>query len=108
AQLMETLESRRRVAAAALESIDPALVDVEALGLALSFEDAAAIVDHVTSTIRYETYAGLLRGPQGTLVARAGNALDQSVLLANLLGDAGYQTRVALGRRRPADSRGEL
>lgn len=98
AQLMETLESRRRVAAAALESIDPALVDVEALGLALSFEDAAAIVDHVTSTIRYETYAGLLRGPQGTLVARAGNALDQSVLLANLLGDAGYQTRVALGR----------
>ena len=77
--------------------LDPAAFDVDELGLELAFEDAEVIADWVSEHIAYETYPGLLRGPQGTLVAKAGNALDQSVLLAKLLGDAGYDARVALG-----------
>lgn len=43
-----------------------------------------------------QPYAGVLRGPEGTLAARAGNALDQALLLARLLVDAGYGAEVAL------------
>src|SRR5688572_3380542 len=39
----------------------------------------------VAEQIRYQPYAGLLRGAEGTLMARAGNAADQAVLLAALL-----------------------
>jgi len=77
--------------------LEPTAYDVDELGLELAFEDAEVIADWVAEHIAYETYAGLLRGPQGTLIAKAGNALDQSVLLAKLLGDAGFDVRVALG-----------
>src|SRR5690606_16264150 len=42
-----------------------------------------------------EQYPGLLRGPEGTLASRSGNALDQAVLLAKLLREAGHDARVA-------------
>src|SRR5690606_16917924 len=38
------------------------------------------------------------------LVARAGNALDQALLLARLLTDAGYDARIALGALGDADA----
>src|SRR5690606_34845639 len=79
--------------------------DVDELSLALAFEDAEVIASWVADNLRYQVYAGLLRGPQGTLVAGAGNALDQAVLLASLLGDAGYDTRVVLGELTDDDAR---
>lgn len=89
--------SEARASLSALTALlDPATYDVDALALDLAFEDADAIAEWVRLNIAYEVYAGLLRGPQGTLVAGAGNALDQSVLLARLLNDAGYDARVAL------------
>lgn len=78
--------------------IDRTAFDLEALSFELFFEDAAGIVAWVRDNIAYQPYAGLLRGAQGTLWARAGNALDQSVLLANLLNDAGFEARIALGQ----------
>src|SRR5690606_20086649 len=92
----ETAEARR-VLADLRSLIDPTRFDVDVLSLDLAFEEPEAIADWVSAEVRYEAYAGLLRGPDGTLVARAGNALDQSVLLAQLLTDAGYDSRVALG-----------
>lgn len=92
----ETAEARR-VLADLRSLIDPTRFDVDALSLDLAFEEPEAIADWVSAEVRYEAYAGLLRGPDGTLGARAGNALDQSVLLAQLLTDAGYDSRVALG-----------
>ena len=57
----------------------------------------ARIVGFVRKDVAYEPYAGVLRGAEGTLLSRAGNALDTAILLARLLGDAGYDTRISLG-----------
>ena len=88
-----------------LAELDPTTFDVDALALAMAFEEPVDIAAYVAEEIAFEAYEGLLRGPQGTLVARAGNALDQSVLLARLLTDAGYEARVALGTLGDEDAR---
>lgn len=59
--------------------------------------DARKIIDFAKKEIKYEQYPGLLRGPAGTLMSRAGNSLDQSVLLSKLLRDAGYDARIVGG-----------
>src|SRR5690606_30825514 len=77
--------------------LDRATFDVGELSLELDGQEPEEIAAWVADRIAYQAYAGLLRGPQGTLIAKAGNALDQAVLLAKLLRDAGYEARVALG-----------
>src|SRR5690606_25855650 len=89
-------ETRQRFARMG-ELLDPSGFDVDALALELAFEEPDDIAAWVDDNGRYEAYDGVLRGPTGTLVAGAGNALDQAVLLARLLGDAGFDARVALG-----------
>lgn len=74
--------------------IDRTSFDVNALALALAFEEPDTIARWVRDNIAFEQYPGLLRGAQGTLMSRAGNSLDQAVLLATLLGDVGYEVRV--------------
>ncbi len=76
--------------------IDTSQFDLEALLDALDY-DASQIVDYVRDEIAFQAYRGLLRNPEGTVVSRAGNALEQSVLLAQLLNDAGFDARVAQG-----------
>ena len=46
-----------------------------------------------------------MRGAKGTLLAKAGNAFDQSVLLAYLLGDSGFETRIVRGELSPSDAK---
>lgn len=93
----DATEDARRLIGELRSVIDPTEFDVDALALELAFEEPEDIAAWVAQNLRFEAYSGLLRGPQGTLVARAGNALDQAVLLARLLGDTGYEARVALG-----------
>lgn len=57
--------------------------------------DSDLIIEFVKTSVAFEQYPGVLRGPGGTLQGLAGNALDQSVLLAKLLRDAGYDARIA-------------
>jgi hypothetical protein len=59
--------------------------------------DPARIFRFVSDEIRYEPYAGLLRGATGTLLARAGNSVDQAVLLASLLRQSGLPVRFVSG-----------
>ena len=59
--------------------------------------DVDAIVAFVRDRIHYEAYAGVLRGARGTLLARAGNATDQAVLLGALLDAARVNWRYATG-----------
>lgn len=88
-------------------TIDEASQDVGALGLELAFDEPATIAAAVHEAVAYQPYAGVLRGPQGTWEARAGNALDQALLLASLLLDAGYDAEVALATL-PAEAAGDV
>ena len=85
-------------------AIDRTVFDLDALAFELAFEDAATLAEWVEREIHFEPYAGVLRGPEGTLRARAGNALDQAALLARLLNDAGYEARVVMGTLTDADA----
>ena len=76
------------------QHIDKSQFDLEALIDKLDY-DADEITRFVTHEIYFEQYPGLLRGARGTLMSRAGNALDQAVLLATLLKDSGYEARIA-------------
>lgn len=68
-----------------LESrIDTSQFDVAAKAKALDY-DRDRIFAFVRDEVRYEPYFGVLRGAKGTMMGLAGNAADQSVLLAELL-----------------------
>jgi hypothetical protein len=76
------------------ENIDRSVFDDEEILIKNEF-DADLLVAFVNEKIAFQPYQGLLRGVQGTLNSRAGNSLDQSVLLAKLLKDAGFEARIA-------------
>ena len=59
--------------------------------------DLARIVRFVTEEIRYEPYAGVLRGEEATLRGLAGNSADTALLLAALLSEAQIVWRFAAG-----------
>ncbi len=76
--------------------IDRSLFEIDALADRLG-SDPATIFHFVRDEIRYEPYVGVLRGPLGTLLCRAGNSLDRSLLLAALLQKAGLTAQIASG-----------
>jgi hypothetical protein len=80
--------------------IDRSLFEVDALADRLG-SDPAAMFKFVRDEIRYEPYTGVLRGALGTLLCRAGNSLDRSLLLAALLQKAGLKTQIASGQLSP-------
>jgi transglutaminase-like putative cysteine protease len=57
--------------------------------------EAARIVEFVSQDVGYVSYSGSLKGINGTLQSLRGNALDQSLLLAHLLKQAGFDARIA-------------
>ncbi len=59
--------------------------------------DPDRIFRFVADEIRYEPYAGLLRGARGTLAAQAGNSVDKAVLLGALLDRSMVRYRFARG-----------
>lgn len=59
--------------------------------------DPARIVAFVQKELRFEPYPGLQRGPAGVLVSGAGNALDKSFLLQELLRASGFEARMVQG-----------
>ena len=95
--VMTTLEDMRA-------ALDRTAFDAGELAFELAFEDADTIAAWVEERIAFEPYAGVLRGPDGTLRARAGNAFDQALLLARLLNDAGFETRIAVANLADEDA----
>jgi hypothetical protein len=55
----------------------------------------------VRDNVRFESYAGAFRGAKGAYIARAANAADRSLLLAELLKAKGFKTRFATGQLPP-------
>ncbi|GAB3023548.1 transglutaminase domain-containing protein [Bowmanella dokdonensis] len=51
----------------------------------------------VAEDVHYEPYTGILRGAAGTALSRAGNDVDQALLLATLLQARGYRVRFVTG-----------
>jgi hypothetical protein len=78
------------------EAVDQTRFDPDELVFELAF-DAGAIVAFVREEIAFHPYDGLLRGMRGTLMTRAGNSLDQALLLAYLLRSAGLDARLVRG-----------
>jgi hypothetical protein len=76
--------------------VDRAQFELEAL-LEKRDYDADSIVAFVSQHIAVDIYPGTLRGPLGTLTGRAGNSLDQALLTATLLRDAGYDAVIRRG-----------
>jgi hypothetical protein len=77
-------------------NLDRSQFDLEELLFSLEF-DVDSVIEFVSQEIRFQQYQGLLRSAHGTLISRAGNSLDQGVLLARLLNDAGYEARIVEG-----------
>ena len=91
-------ERLERMLHATSSFVDAASFDPELMAERLDEEGGAeAIVDWVAHKVRFEAYRGLLRGSRGTLISTAGNSLDQSVLLAQMLRDAAYDARIVRG-----------
>ena len=76
---------------AAVEEGEARLERVGALSLEEAFEAVAR-------DIQYAPYPGVLREPQGTARAGSGNALDQALLLAEIVGEQVATYRFARGR----------
>jgi hypothetical protein len=84
--------------------MDRSLFEIDALAAKLG-SDPAVLFHFVRDTIRYEPYVGVLRGALGTLICRAGNSLDRSLLLAMLLQNAGVAVQIANGKLSDQDAR---
>jgi hypothetical protein len=100
----ESFESHMRRAIAAYDAVTEmseqirdklgrTAFDVEALVDHLDY-DIEKAVSYVQTEISYEPYKGVLRGAAGTLRSRAGNSIDQSILLAAMLNTSGVETRI--------------
>ncbi|MEN8148909.1 MAG: hypothetical protein ABFS86_03750, partial [Planctomycetota bacterium] len=61
--------------------------------------DPEALAGFVREHIGYEPYVGVVRGARGTLAAGAGGDWDRAVLLAALLAEAGYESRLVAVER---------
>jgi transglutaminase-like putative cysteine protease len=94
--LDEGLERFNAIVDTLAAAIDHGVYEVDSLaGRFATAEDAFVFL---RDKIGYEPYAGSLRGAKGTLIARSGNALDRSLLLAALLARLGLTAEIASGR----------
>lgn len=96
---LDTLDLARLVDQDAMTALALKDEDFYVDALAASFGgDPLKAFEWVRTRVQYQPYAGVLRGPQRTLVARAGNAADRALLLAALLKELGVKARFATAK----------
>ncbi len=98
AALPDTIDLAPVITAAAEAVAALPAADWEVEALAKTVTDPTAAFDLVRDSIRSDPYPGVLRGAEGTLAARAGNAFDRALLLKALLDAQGVTSRFAFGR----------
>jgi transglutaminase-like putative cysteine protease len=79
-----------------IETVAPEDFNLAARAKRLPTVEAA--FGYVRDTIGFEPYSGVLRGPEGTFLTRAGNAPDRATLLARILQANNISVRYATGR----------
>ena len=79
------------------DHIDPAAI------VAQCNREPQKLAAWLRDNVRPVPYEGCLRGPLGVLMDRAGNSLDQSLLLAQMLELSGYDARIVHAKVSPAD-----
>ena len=98
------------IAGGQIEATPPATpvpTDTQAFGPTIATKaaelgyDTDRIFRFVADGVRYEAYAGALRGARGTLWGLAGNSVDKSILLAALLDESQILYRFASGPLTP-------
>jgi hypothetical protein len=89
-ELIAEVETAAAAAAAALEILRSDRLQPEVV-VGMVGAEPAALRDWVTEETRWLPYPGALRGARGVLLERAGNSLDRSLLLAELLTAAGHE-----------------
>jgi hypothetical protein len=95
-EMLAHLDRARGATLQVLNTVDVARFDIGALQAKLG-NDPGVLFAFVRDNISYDPYVGSLRGAQGALLSRSGNALDRSLLLAALLSKAGHDTEVVSG-----------
>lgn len=95
-QVQQALQRSVEAVRGAREAIDPAEFSVPDCAKQWG-GNVGATFAFVRDAIAYEPYGGALRGAAGCLRAKAGNATDKALLLAELLRAEGYTTRFAFG-----------
>jgi len=88
-----------RVVAASRELADVPL-DANAL-VARVGRDPAALTKWVREQVRYEPYAGFMKGSRGAIVSRRANAADKALLLAEAMQACGIKAQLVRGKLDP-------
>ena len=91
--LAQALEGARRL----LDKAGTETYDVPAAAKMLG-DDVDKTFVFVRDNFAFDPYTGCLRGAQGTLMARAGNDIDRSLLLAALLSEHSHGVRLVQGK----------
>ena len=95
-QIAAVLLKLSKIAQRELAKPDADPSDVKAKAMQLG-ADVERIFAFVRDEVRYEPYRGVLRGAEGALLARSGNAYDKSLLLQSMLEAHGISARLVRG-----------
>jgi hypothetical protein len=99
-------QARRMMAAARREYLTDARCPFSTSGVVMRVgNDPVGLAAFVRTKIAYEPYPGSVRGPRGTLAARAGSDWDRALLLRALLAEAGFGSELVV---LPRDARARL
>lgn len=88
-----------------LVTLDRISVDAASANLGARWGDIHA---YVRDNMRFDPYFGVLRGARGVLTAQGGNAVDQALLLQDLLTAAGHTSRLVRSRISAEDARQQI
>lgn len=95
AQVAE-LQGRMTRAQDFLDAFPKPLTDREALAQSLTTPQAT--FEYVRDQVALEPYPGIMKGATGTYLTHGGNALDRSLLLADLLKQQGVSAKIVQGK----------